>query len=68
MTVAAIRAAALSAAMLAAAWLGWERLGWAAAAVGLGWLDPLGRIAVGFAALSAIDRLLVLLLPPPDPH
>jgi hypothetical protein len=63
-----LRSAALSLAVLAGAWAGWGLLGEAVARLGLARFDPLARVALGFAALTALEAALARLNPPSDPH
>ncbi len=58
--------AAITAATLAAAWFGWEALGTLVWRVGLGGVDPVARVALGFAALSGVEAVLHRLRRPPS--
>lgn len=64
----ALRSAALSLAVLAGAWAGWEMLGDGVALLGLSRFDPLARVVLAFAALTALEAALARLHPPADPH
>ncbi len=64
----ALASAAVALAVLGGAWAGWGLLGDAVARLGLSRFDPLARLVLGFAALSALEAVLARLLPPADPR